>query len=69
MTALTRAWINQPSKLQPFHRLHGTNVLAEAELDSQGFVRVWFLGGSTISQIFPLSSLSPGWLKSLDGGE
>jgi hypothetical protein len=28
MCDMDRMWINQPSTNQPFHKLHGTNVLA-----------------------------------------
>lgn len=54
-----RAWINQPSTLQPLHRLHGTRVLAVAEYDD--IYRVYFLSGDTISQQVPAACLSIGW--------
>lgn len=61
MTTLTRMWINQPSKLQPLHRLHGTNVLAHPDTD--GVHRVYFLFGDVVSQQVPSEALSRGWVK------
>ena len=60
MTDLCRMWINQPSSLQPFHELHGTNVLAAHETGN--VMRVWFLAGETVSQQLPLTVLSEGWV-------
>jgi len=54
-----RAWINQPSSLQPFHFLHGTKVLAVA--DDPGYFRAYFLSGDTIDIRVPDLALSPGW--------
>jgi len=51
-------WINQPSTLQPFHNLHGQNVLAEKDW---GMMRVYFLSGDIISQRMPVECLSKGW--------
>lgn len=56
---MRRMWINQPSTLQPLHRLHGTNVLAAADTD--GTMQVYFLSGATISQQVPRAALSEGW--------
>ncbi len=56
-----RMWINQPSTLQPLHKLHGKNVLAIRE--SQGWYTIYFLDGDVISQIAPLNTLSNGWLN------
>lgn len=58
-----RAWINQPSTLQPLHRLHGTNVLAVEEYTDT--YRVYFLSGETISQHVPATALSRGWTGGL----
>jgi hypothetical protein len=55
-----RMWINQPSGLQTFHALHGTNVLAEHEYDDT--MRIYFLSGDVISQQVFKSALSEGWL-------
>lgn len=54
-----RMWINQPSTLQPFHHLHGTNVLVMPESDS--LYRVYFLSGDVISQQMTKLALSEGW--------
>lgn len=56
-----RAWINQPSTLQPLHNLSGTNVLAVHE---RGDVwTVYFLHGPTISMECLGLWLSPGWIS------
>jgi hypothetical protein len=61
MSNIHRKWINQPSKLQMHHDLHGTNVLAYREYE--GTWRVYFLSGDIISmQVFG-SVLSDGWIK------
>jgi len=51
---LKRYWINQPSTLQPFHKLHGTNVLGIVTNDKTTLI--YFLSGDVISQ--EISSLS-----------
>lgn len=56
---IERMWINQPSTLQPFHKLHGSNVLALP--DGGDFVRVYFVSGDVISQLIPKLALSKGW--------
>jgi hypothetical protein len=56
---LTRMWINQPSTLQKFHALNGTNVLAEHE--SANIMRIYFLSGDVISQLISKTVLSDGW--------
>jgi hypothetical protein len=57
-----RVWVNQPSTLQPQHKLHGTNVLAIDNGDNQTST-IYFLGGKTISQVILNVCLSPGWLQ------
>lgn len=52
---LRRCWINQPSELQPLHRLHGSRVLA----DDEG--NVYFTDGNTVSADIPAGALSAGW--------
>lgn len=42
-----RAWINQPSTLQPLHALHGRVVIAVH--DRPGNVRLFFTEGTTHS--------------------
>ncbi|MBC8737177.1 hypothetical protein F6X40_10190 [Paraburkholderia sp. UCT31] len=56
---IKRMWINQPSTLQPFHALHGTNVLATREYGDTW--RIYFLSGSVISQQISALALSEGW--------
>jgi hypothetical protein len=58
---MIRMWINQPSTLQPFHKLHGTNVLAAREQGTDRVRRVYFLSGDVISQQMPRQALSEGW--------
>jgi len=61
----TRAWINQPSTLQPFHTLHGTNVLTIPENDDPRHHRIYFLSGGVVSQRIAKEALSPGWVNSV----
>lgn len=56
---LTRMWINQPSKHQPHHALHGTNVLAQQEHGD--VMQIFFLSGEIINQQMSRAHLSPGW--------
>ena len=60
-----RAWINQPSKHQPLHHLHGTKVLAAPEKDNERgkplMYRAYLLSGPVLSMRVPLTSLSMGW--------
>ena len=65
MPDLRRMWINQPSTLQPHHKLHGANVLAQPEQD--GFARVWFTSGPTISMEISVLALSEGWRQPAPG--
>jgi hypothetical protein len=59
MIELQRMWINQPSTRQPFHHLHGVNVLAVTEHGNTA--RIYFVSGEVISQQIPASVLSEGW--------
>lgn len=59
-TALKRMWINQPSTLQPLHKLHGTNVLARHEYGDTW--QIFFLSGDVISKQASKLCLSEGWL-------
>jgi hypothetical protein len=53
-------WINQPSTHQEFHKMHGTNVLAD--LDSRpNIARIYFLESTVISQDILKTALSDGW--------
>lgn len=58
---LQRMWINQPSTLQPYHKFHGTKVLAD--LNDEQFKRVYFLSGDVISMQCDRFYLSTGWPK------
>jgi hypothetical protein len=60
ITDIRRMWINQPSKLQPLHKLHGTNVLAVHEYDST--YCIFFLDGPVVSQQVSRLCLSIGWV-------
>ena len=55
---IRRMWVNQPSERQPFHYLHGTNVLAVEEDDHY---RIYFLNGDVISMQASRLALSIGW--------
>ena len=56
-----RMWVNQPSALQPCHRMHGCRVLAIMSTWTDSSVRVYFADGPIISaEVSPLS-LSCGW--------
>lgn len=52
-------WINQPSTLQPLHRLHGTRVLAVQE--DTHLYEIYFLSGAVVSMQVMASCLSSGW--------
>jgi hypothetical protein len=58
MKKIVRKWINQPSTLQPFHKLHGMNVLYDPDEE-----RVYFTSGDVISQQIDPIALSDGWSK------
>ena len=53
---MKRAWINQPSTLQPLHHLHGVNVLFDSANGT-----IYFLSGATVSMMPPNGVLSDGW--------
>lgn len=62
MSEIFRAWINQPSTLQPLHNLHGVKVLACE--DTPKTYRVYFLSGPIHSQQVLKNELSNGWPES-----
>lgn len=62
--ALKRMWINQPSWLQPLHKMHGIRVLAEPEPNQPNTMRAWLLEGEWQSISIPKQSLSDGWPSS-----
>ncbi len=57
---VVRAWIDQPSTLQAYHHMNGTNVLARD--DGNGMAKVYFLSGDVISSRVSLNVLSAGWV-------
>ena len=62
---IQRKWINQPSMLQPYHNLHGMNVLYDTE-DK----RIYFLEGqqgNIVSQLIDPIALSDDWQYSPKG--
>lgn len=54
-----RMWVNHPSVLQPYHHLHGTNVLAVHEYGDT--YRIFFFEGVVESQQISGLALSPGF--------
>ncbi len=53
-----RGWINQPSKLQPLHKMHGKRGIV---VDSGGAtVRMYFCTGAAVSVQAPRLSISKG---------
>lgn len=54
-----RVWVNQPSKLQDYHHLHGQQFIAVHDYDNT--YRIYFLNGSVISQQITEDALVPGW--------
>ena len=61
---MTRVWINQPSGLQTYHKLHGKNVLANLD-GKDAIVEIYFLDGAVISQQIHRNALSAGWKNHL----
>ena len=62
---IRRMWINQPSTLQPLHRLHAVRVLVAPDTDR--CARAYFLSGDTISMQIPHEALSEGWPDTATG--
>lgn len=56
---IRRAWINQPSTLQPLHHLHGLRVLAHR--DTGTHQRVYPISGNIVSLQVPNDAVSDGW--------
>ena len=53
-----RVWINQPSTLQPFHKLHGKVGIAVDNTDNDNTVTVCFTEGNLQSTIVPVNAIS-----------
>ena len=51
-----RAWINQPSKLQPLHAMHGTRGIVTAH--NGNTVTIYFVDGPTVSMEIPRNTIS-----------
>jgi len=56
MKRIVRKWINQPSALQPYHKLDGARVLYDVDNEV-----VYFTEGNVISQQIDPLVLSDGW--------
>lgn len=56
-----KAWINQPSKLQDFHKFHGRCVLVCHPIGSRRMARAYFEEDIRVSIFLPCQALSPGW--------
>ncbi len=54
-----RAWVNQPSGLQPAHIYHG--MVGLVVNDSGGAARFYPISGDVISMRLPWSAISFGW--------
>lgn len=55
---IRRMWINQPSKLQAYHKWHGRNVIADMGCEGDRFVTVYFTEGDIRSMGIEKSALS-----------
>lgn len=58
---MKRCWINAPSTFDPYHNLHGENVLVSVSELRNELPTVYFVRGPVVSQLVPRSSLRPGW--------
>lgn len=54
-----RVWVNQPSTLQTYHKLHGQRFLAVHEYDDT--FSIYYLSGEMWSQQITRAALSLGW--------
>lgn len=67
MLKIYRAWINQPSTLQPLHLLHGEYCIAVDDSDF-GHVTLYFTEGNTHSCVAPRGCISKVHLSSATQG-
>jgi hypothetical protein len=58
-------WINQPSTMQPHHKLHGRCVLAMPPAQGK-VITVYFTDGPVISMNIDPAVLSRGWPEHLN---
>lgn len=56
MPNIYRAWINQPSTLQPLHRMHGRRCIAHDTGDQS--VTLYFTDGDVHSMMAPRQCIS-----------
>lgn len=63
-TKTYRAWINQPSALQPLHFMHGQRCIVEDNQEPS--VRAWFTDGDTHSIQAPRECMSRMFLSSAE---
>jgi hypothetical protein len=56
MKRILRKWVNQPSTLQQYHKLHGKRVLFDPNEEV-----IYFTEGDVISQQIDPLALSDGW--------
>lgn len=62
--SMYRAQIDQPSTLQPLHRLHGTKVIADSDsVEKNGgkSVTVALIDGPVTTMMVPLNAITKGW--------
>jgi hypothetical protein len=52
-----RAWINQPSTLQPLHHMHGMRGIVTNITDLTA--TIYFVEGPTVSMVVPKVCISP----------
>lgn len=67
MNRTYRAWINQPSKLQQLHSLHGMLCIVQDFGDSR-YVKLWFTDGPVHSMQAPRLSVSEFKLSDVSNG-
>lgn len=58
MLNIRRAWINQPSQLQPLHAYNGVSLLVHDT--GEKVLDAWFVSGKTVSMRVPAHCLSFG---------
>lgn len=56
---MRRAWFNQPSTLQPLHRMHGIKCVVDDTKETH--VTVYFSEGKVLSMVVPRNTLSFGF--------
>jgi hypothetical protein len=58
---LKRMWINQPSTLQKYHKLHDVNVLVEDIPKREKYTRIFHISGIVHSEEVDSNILEDGW--------